>query len=106
MNTSPLASTLPGVAACPGSVGKLGPPSIPPPMRGLSPCQSWMLEVPSILILLPDLAAKVVIWSAAGSDTVVSNKSATVPAINVCFFMFRFLVLQHQVMLLFGRRTH
>src|ERR1035441_3917815 len=57
MNTSALASILPGVAAWPGSNGKFGPTSIIPPMRGLSTCQSWMLEVPSILILLPDLAA-------------------------------------------------
>ena len=88
MNTSPLASTLPGVAAWPGSIGKFGPTSMKPPMKGLSTCQSWMLEVPSILILLPDLAAKVVIWSAAGSDNVASNERAIVPAINVRVFMF------------------
>ena len=58
MNTSALASTLPGVTAWPGSIGKFGPTSIKPPMKGLSTCQSWMLEVPSILILLPDLADK------------------------------------------------
>jgi hypothetical protein len=63
-----------------------------PPMKGLSTCQSWILEVPSILILLPDLAAKVVVWAAAGNDTIASNKRATVLAIIVRFFMFTFLV--------------
>src|ERR1035437_10963998 len=106
MNTSALASILPGVAAWPGSNGKLVPTSIIPPMRGLSTCQSWILEVPSILILLPDLAAKVVIWSAAGNDNVASNERAIVPAINVRLFMFVFLVLTHQVMVLVGLRTH
>src|ERR1035437_9140353 len=93
MNTSALASTLPGVAAWPGSNGKFGPTSIEPPMKGLSTCQSWMLEVPSILILLPDLAEKVVICSAADNDNVASNERAIVPAINVRLFMFIFLVL-------------
>jgi hypothetical protein len=51
-----------------------------------------MLEVPSILILLPDLAAKVVVWAAAGNDTIASNKRATVFAIIVRFFMFVLLV--------------
>jgi hypothetical protein len=51
-----------------------------------------MLEVPSILILLPDLAAKVVVWAAAGNATVASSKSATVRAIIVRLFIFVLLV--------------
>ena len=58
MNDFPLALTLPGVTAWPGSVGKPAPTSSMPPMVGLSIAQvGWMmLAVPSILILLPGFA--------------------------------------------------
>ncbi|MCG3778604.1 MAG: hypothetical protein JW388_1325 [Nitrospira sp.] len=53
MLTSALTSNLPGTTVTAGSTGNFSSTSIHPPMSALSTTQSWMLDVPSMRILLP-----------------------------------------------------